>query len=270
MSNEKLLAEWFWIDRWMGSSAFLLPIEPRGLYREMLTQAWRRGAKLPNDHQAIQRAIGCTRQEWNRCWPKVEPYWRVTGDSLINDTQVKVYAECQSSQEKFGSRARKAAQARWGSGPKHPASIEDSNAHALPEVCPPDPIPERQNKKEPSSKDPVPGDLFAVHDRLFRAKYAGEKPAPYTGADAGNAKKLLRHYGLEKATRLVEGFFATSDPFIARSGHGFGILASSTVQNKLIAELSQRQRPPALSSSGVPSAAETKRMLEDRERKAAS
>ena len=32
-----LRAEWFWTDRWMGSSAFLLPMEARGLYREMLT-----------------------------------------------------------------------------------------------------------------------------------------------------------------------------------------------------------------------------------------
>src|SRR3954467_10029089 len=68
-SQDKLLGEWFWTDRWMGSSAFLLPMEPRGVYREMLTQAWRRGARLPNDHETIRRAIGCTDSEWKRCWP---------------------------------------------------------------------------------------------------------------------------------------------------------------------------------------------------------
>lgn len=78
----KLLAEWFWTDRWIGSSAFLLPIEPRGLYREMLTQAWRRGGSLPNDPIAIQRAVGCTASEWRRCWPQIERYWRIDGDSL--------------------------------------------------------------------------------------------------------------------------------------------------------------------------------------------
>ena len=31
------------------TSGFLLPMEARGLYREMLTQAWMRGARLPND-----------------------------------------------------------------------------------------------------------------------------------------------------------------------------------------------------------------------------
>lgn len=91
MKHDKLLAEWFWIDRWMGSSGFLLPLEARGLYREMLTQAWRRGARLPNDHEAIRRATGTTNAEWRRTWPKVERFWRVDGDSLINDTQLEVY-----------------------------------------------------------------------------------------------------------------------------------------------------------------------------------
>src|SRR4029079_19588351 len=89
----KLLAEWFWTDRWMGSSAFLLPLEPRGLYREMLTQAWRRQARLPNNHISIQRAVGCTADEWTRCWPLIEHYWRLDGHYLVNDTQLEIYKE---------------------------------------------------------------------------------------------------------------------------------------------------------------------------------
>jgi uncharacterized protein YdaU (DUF1376 family) len=88
----KLLAEWFWTDRWIGSSGFLLPMEARGVYREMLTQSWRRGAKLPNDFEAIRRAIGATPAEWRRTWPKVAGFWRVEGDNLVNDTQLAVYA----------------------------------------------------------------------------------------------------------------------------------------------------------------------------------
>ncbi len=79
----KLLAEWFWVDRWSGSSAFLLPMEARGLYREMLSQAWRRGGRLPNDPEAIQRAVGCTAVEWERSWPKIRGYLREDGDSLV-------------------------------------------------------------------------------------------------------------------------------------------------------------------------------------------
>lgn len=92
MARDKLLAEWFWTDRWTGSSAFLLPQEARGVYREMLTQAWRRGARLPNDHDAIQRATGTTPEEWARSWPLIERYWRVKKESLVNPTQVRIYA----------------------------------------------------------------------------------------------------------------------------------------------------------------------------------
>jgi hypothetical protein len=81
--SSKLLAEWFWTDRWMGSSAFLLPLEPRGLYREMLTQAWRGGARLPLDHEAIRRAIGATAEEWARAWPFVSTYWREADGVLV-------------------------------------------------------------------------------------------------------------------------------------------------------------------------------------------
>ena len=57
------MAEWFWTDRWDGSSAALLPLEARGLYREMLTQAWRREGRLPSSPEAIKRAVRCTDAE---------------------------------------------------------------------------------------------------------------------------------------------------------------------------------------------------------------
>lgn len=98
--TDKLLAEWFWTDRWMGSSGFLLPMLARGLYREMLTQAWRRGAKLPNDFAAIKRAIGATDDEWAEAWPLVSKFWRIDIDNnLINDTQLEIYGQAVSIQK---------------------------------------------------------------------------------------------------------------------------------------------------------------------------
>ena len=109
--DNKMLAEWFWTDRWMGSSAFLLPIEPRGLYREMLTQAWRRGAKLPNDHEKIRRAVGVTEAEWTRCWPLIARFWRIDGECLINDTQSEVYGDAQARAQRAHKRGVAGAQA---------------------------------------------------------------------------------------------------------------------------------------------------------------
>lgn len=112
MSNKKLFAEWFWTDRWSASSAFALPMEARGLYREMLTQAWRRGAQLPNDHDAIRRMIAATPREWARSWPLVSRFWRVDGDRLVNDTQLTVYADAVAAYSAASERARKGGRAR--------------------------------------------------------------------------------------------------------------------------------------------------------------
>jgi uncharacterized protein YdaU (DUF1376 family) len=111
MASEKLLAEWFWTDRWMGSSAFLLPLEPRGLYREMLTQAWLRGAQLPNDYAAIRRATGASQDEWDRCWPMIQRYWEVRDGHLINTTQLEVYEEAQGVRQRALDRGRNGGKA---------------------------------------------------------------------------------------------------------------------------------------------------------------
>jgi uncharacterized protein YdaU (DUF1376 family) len=113
--KEKLLAEWFWTDRWIGSSAALLPLEARGLYREMLTHAWRRGAKLPADLRLVQRIVMATDEEWARAWPLVRSYWRETEDGLlVNDTQLAVYSETWARRKSFVDRGVKGAEKRWG------------------------------------------------------------------------------------------------------------------------------------------------------------
>lgn len=76
--------------------------------------------------------------------------------------------------------------------------------------------------------------FLAEHERLFVAKYR-EKPAKYTSKDFKHAKDLTEAYG-PRALALLGQFFASVDPFVVRSGHGLGVLASGTVQNKLIAE----------------------------------
>jgi uncharacterized protein YdaU (DUF1376 family) len=141
VKRDKLLAEWFWTDRWDGSSASLLPMEPRGLYREMLTAAWRRGARLPNDHEAIRRAIGCTVGEWRRCWPKVERFWRVDGEYLVNDTQLEVYAEAVAVRKKAKLKATTASLAA-----SNKRTVKESLKESLTESVkspPPSPSPVR-------------------------------------------------------------------------------------------------------------------------------
>lgn len=105
----KVRGELFWVDRWMLSSARMLPIEARGLYRELLSQAWARGCQLPNDHAALRCVVGATDEEWARSWPLVERYWRVDGDQLVNDTQMEVYRKTMA----LSTAGKLASAARW-------------------------------------------------------------------------------------------------------------------------------------------------------------
>ena len=111
--NGKLQAEWFLGSRWTTSRGFLLPMGARGLYRELLTQAWIRGGSLPRVEDDLKRIVGATSDEWRRYWPIVKPFWRVEGDRLVNDTQLEIYAEAQARAERARTRAQTAARGRW-------------------------------------------------------------------------------------------------------------------------------------------------------------
>lgn len=88
-------------------------MEARGLYREMLTQAWRRGAQLPNDPGTIRRATAASPEEWDRAWRLVAPYWQDRDGLLVNPTQVEIFTEAQAQVVRRQTRASQAAVARW-------------------------------------------------------------------------------------------------------------------------------------------------------------
>ena len=99
-------------------------------------------------------------------------------------------------------------------------------------------------------KHPV-RELLTVHDQQFQAKYQS-KPSRYTGREAKQAETLIAQHGFERACAIVRRAFASADPFILKSGHSLGVIVSSTVQNKLIAELvaaRKSQGPTAIPNS---------------------
>jgi uncharacterized protein YdaU (DUF1376 family) len=83
--------EWFWVDRFKSSVAFHMPMEAKGIHRSMLSEAWICGGRLPNDHRAIRIAIGCEKDEWERCWPMVSKFWREVDGYLVNDDQRETF-----------------------------------------------------------------------------------------------------------------------------------------------------------------------------------
>lgn len=146
--TDKLLAEWFLIDAWTGSRGFSLPMEPRGVYREMLTQAWRRGAKLPNDPEEIRRIIGCSEKEWRRCWPKVQPFWIVEGDTLVNVTQVVVYLQSKEAADNSKARAEAGGKANAQAQREKRLSGPYAPAQDVPSVSVSEPLSEASSERD--------------------------------------------------------------------------------------------------------------------------
>jgi len=153
MTGEKLRAEWFWLDRWFSSSACCLPIDARGLYRELLSRAWSMGAKLPKNEGMLQRLAGVTINEWDRLWPLVQPYWKEQDGHLVNDTQLEIYADAMQRKQVRVDRARKGADARWSKAREESEQCS-SNAQASAKQCPPSPSPSLSPEQSPKEKQP--------------------------------------------------------------------------------------------------------------------
>lgn len=166
--SDKLRAEWFWTDRWVSSSAFLLPLEARGLYREMLTRAWSLGGELPADFATICRLINVSEEEWNRCWPLVSKYWKQNGSKLYNETQRAVLMDSLTLSEKralAGARGGKAkASKRLASEATGVANdVAKPLAKDVAKTCPP-------SLSLSLSQDPTPNDEDTSPRRKRRRK----------------------------------------------------------------------------------------------------
>jgi uncharacterized protein YdaU (DUF1376 family) len=228
MATDKLLAEWFWADRWMGSSAFLLSLEARGLYREMLTQAWRRGARLPNDPEAIRRAVGATEKEWKRAWPFVVRFWRIDGDCLVNDTQLAVYADAKGRSDRASHRGLRGAQARAQA--LHEQNV--STTQDVPECKPPISVSDLRSEKERTKSarfspplngttDPElgerAGNFCRRYAELYQQHRKGARYFPKPALDWPKACELCAVWPDARLEMLAVVFLKCEEPF-AQSG----------------------------------------------------
>lgn len=230
MAPDKLLAEWFWIDRWMGSSAFLLPMAARGLYREMLTQAWRRGARLPNDFEAVKRAVGVTEAEWVLNWPLVEKYWRVKKEYLVNPTQVQIYAKTRRLRDVRSSAGRRG-------GLKTQALKPEAKPQATPEAkinpLSPSPSPslirkEREKErvslsaiKDPFLQDEITeraGAFVRAYEALYPECLHGARYAVKPARDYASAVSLCTTWADDARLLKLARIFLTTDHQFAAEG----------------------------------------------------
>lgn len=107
-----------WTRNWRGSPLQMMSLAARGLYSEMLTQAWASRARLVSTgEEEIMRLVRAMPDEWAVAWPKVRHYWvaatdpRTQAEILVNRKQLEVYVGALRNREITLARNRKAARA---------------------------------------------------------------------------------------------------------------------------------------------------------------
>jgi uncharacterized protein YdaU (DUF1376 family) len=197
--NEKLRGEMLWVDAYLSSDAQLLPLEARGLHREMRTQAWVRGGHLPDAPEILRRLTGATLEEWARSWPLVEPLWeRDEGGRLFCREALESLEDARRRKRRRSESARRAARKRWGrdaNGDAHGGANghADGDASAVREHCPQT---QTQTQSQTPTQEKDDGDARAgLREALPRLK----------GDDLARAEDLLR---AERWTERQRGFAA--------------------------------------------------------------
>ena len=90
----------WWIDRWLGSSAKLtMNLEEQGAYRNLLDAAQLRGGVLPDDERVLAKACGDPLR-WKAVRPAVMPHFVKREDGWHNETLDEVIAQSVKRAEK--------------------------------------------------------------------------------------------------------------------------------------------------------------------------
>lgn len=235
---EKPPAFQFYANDFVTGTSTLTTAEVGG-YILLLCEQWDKGAIPGGDPKRLAQVMRCSQGLAKAIWASVSSKFARGDDGAWRNERLETVRA-----EQVLFRLRQAQNGSKGGRPRKPTGNPSHNPPDNPDHNPTQthkkalrtPVSTRDESKNDSSA-PVPGDLLAEHQRLFLAKY-GQKPM-YDGRDASVAQRLIRKLGLTKATALVEAFFSSRDRWIADCGHGLGCLASTTVQNKLIAEMSR-------------------------------
>lgn len=107
--------QWWWIDRWRTSSAFLcMNAEEQGLYRNLLDSVWLMdNHAIPDDERALIVASGNDAAAWARSGQKVLGWMRRTDEGWTNDVALEVIAEAERRAALRAEAGKVGAKARW-------------------------------------------------------------------------------------------------------------------------------------------------------------
>lgn len=100
-------ALWWWIDRWLKSSAYLtMTLEEQGAYRNLIDAATLRGGALPADERILAKASGDALR-WKAIRPVVMKHFVKREDGWHNETLDEVIAQSARRAEKQAAYRRR-------------------------------------------------------------------------------------------------------------------------------------------------------------------
>lgn len=130
-------------SNWRGSPLQMLPLGSRGLYSEMLTQAWAtRGRLEMTAEDEIMRLVRAMPEEWAVAWPRIRHYWSAVADPetgaevLVNRKQLEVYLGALKAREVTLTRNKKANAASVAARKAAKEAVKPVAATASPEPAP--------------------------------------------------------------------------------------------------------------------------------------
>ncbi len=202
-----------------------------GGYTLLLCEQWTQGSVPGDELKRLATIMRCTPPTARSIWKTISTkFVRGEDGQWRNDRLERVRAGRSAYTQTQSEKGTKGAEKRWPRLSPRPSEKDSSPISDLPS-------PKSTESQNDSVLDRPPRDLLAVHDRLFQERYS-HKPPNYGAKEALIAKNLIKQYGFDGASQLVEAFFASRDSWIQQTGHAFGPLASNTTQTKLIAEMS--------------------------------
>ncbi len=103
----------WWVDRWLKSSAFLtMTLEEQGAYRNLLDAAYLRGGALPNDERVLAKACGDA-LAWTRVRAVVMARFQLHDGVWRNDTLDEVYRRTMQLHARRSKAGKTGNRKRW-------------------------------------------------------------------------------------------------------------------------------------------------------------
>lgn len=121
-----------WTDAYLGDTTHLTCME-HGAYLLLLMTAWRtRDTCLPDDDALLARYARCTRGQWGRIRPILEPFYTIKNGQWIQSRLIDEAKAVRLRKEKAAIGGHAKALKTKG---RHAANAETSNAHAVLNEC---------------------------------------------------------------------------------------------------------------------------------------